>query len=141
MLVAVLLLLAACGTSTQSGLLKVYFCTTVSMPDCKANATRAEEQAVMRALRRNPEVTSVTFVSKSTAARRLGRQFRKLFKRLPANPLPDTLSVTVRSEAEAATLGPAACGAHYAGVQPCSSSGTGDSGGVQWMSNLGVPLR
>src|SRR2546423_6923563 len=46
---------------------KVNFCTTISMPECSQNATQAQVDAVGTALRRDPRVKSVVFISKEKA--------------------------------------------------------------------------
>ena len=135
------LVLSGCGGASTPGIVKVYFCTTASMPDCKANATRTQERAVTLLLRRNTHVSRVTFVSKSAAWKRFKKRSVIPAPRGLGNPLPDMLSVTVQSVDQAAALGAAMCKAQYAGVEHCPSWGLGDSGGVQWRSNLGHRLR
>jgi cell division protein FtsX len=132
--------LAACGSASKSGqptgVVTVYFCTTASMPDCKANATPAEESAVGLVLRHGTHVVKLVYISKSTAL----KQFKKSnpgfrFGQLPVNPLPDKWVVTVDSEEDAAKVGEAICAAHYPGVEPCGR-GHGGVGGVQWRNPL-----
>ena len=134
-LFALTLLLSACGGASEPGTVKVYFCTTVSMPDCKSDATPVQEQAVGRALRSVPNVTKVVFISKSAALEQLKKDNPDLVKglgpELPANPLPDEWVVTVASDRDSETVGKAICAAHYAGVERCKSP---DRGGVQWGS-------
>jgi cell division protein FtsX len=136
------LVLSACGGASKaaerSGTVKVYFCTTVSMPDCRSDATSAQEQAVGASLRRTPNVTKVAFVSKVEALKRIKK--KKLIpglslKQLPANPLPDEWVVTVNSARNEAKVGTAICAAHYAGVERCRNSG-GERMGVTWGSPL-----
>jgi cell division protein FtsX len=136
--VALAFLASACGggPSSHAGLVQVFFCTTVSMPECKADATRAQEQAVGRALRNSPDVVKATYVSKATGLRQAKKQNPDLpTVPLAVNPLPDKWVVTVMSDAQTAAVGQAICAAHYAGVERCpgaSSSELGDAGGVQW---------
>ena len=143
---ALTLLLSACGASKSAqhpGTVKVYFCTTVSMPDCKSDATVAQEQAVGRALRRIPNVTKVVFVSKAAGLRRFKKQDPLgPSVKLLANPLPDEWVVTVTSERDSETVGKAICAKRYPGVQPCATlDQRGEVGGVTWRSSLFGHLR
>jgi cell division protein FtsX len=126
--------LAACGgakKTTRPGRVRVFFCTTVSMPNCKTNATRAEELAAGRALRHSAHVVKAEYVSKAAALKELKRKSPDLVEQpLPANPLPDEWVVTVDSDANNATVGKAICAAGYPGVERCGLSG--GMGGVQW---------
>jgi len=140
-LLGLTLVAAACGaasTSVQSGTVNVFFCTTVSMPDCSTNATPAQERAVGRMLRRIPNVTKTVFVSKAEALRRIKKTSPAIrTKSLPANPLPDKWVVTVDSDRNDAKVGKAICAAAYSGVQPCAAAGElGEVGGVTWAGSI-----
>ena len=128
------LVLAGCGGATktaQHGHVRVFFCTTVSMPDCRADATRAEELAVGRALRNSPHVVKLVYVSKAEALQKFRKMNPTLPTRLlPANPLPAEWVVTVDSDDNTPTVGKAICAAHYAGVERCARPG--EIGGVGW---------
>jgi cell division transport system permease protein len=119
---------------------QVYFCTTASMPDCAANASPAQEQAVGRALKRSAHVASVQYVSKAEGLKQEKKANPDLFTvQLTSNPLPDKYVVTTTAGKYTPTLGKAICSAHYAGVEACPSSGSGhfgDAGGVQWGSTV-----
>jgi len=90
---ALMLSLAACGGSgikpltaaqRQACAVHVYF---------DVSATRAQENAVGAALRRNPGVASVVFTLKAQALAKMKQKFPALFKngvKLPPNPLPDS---------------------------------------------------
>jgi cell division protein FtsX len=139
----VTLLLSACGASKSAqhpGTVKVFFCTTASMPDCRRNATPSQEASVGRLLRRLPNVTKIEFISKAAALHRMHRLNPTLpVKSLPVNPLPDEWAVTVASAQDDATVGKAICAARYAGVQRCPPAdlgGYGQVGGVVWSSGL-----
>jgi cell division protein FtsX len=146
-LLALTLVVSACGGASKAdqhpGEVKVNFCTTVSMSDCKADATRTEERAVGSALRHNPHVVKVVFVSKAEALQR----FKKmnpgfLAPQLPANPLPDAWVVTVDSEHNDAKVGKAICAARHPGVPPCATAAElGEVGGVTWGSPLTDRIR
>ena len=116
----------------------VYFCTTVSMPDCSADATQAQEQAVKTELLRNPHVKQVIFVSKEEALAQVKRDFPDMFVGggiLPSNPEPDSWDVIPAEPKYTPELGKAICAAHFAGVEKCPRAGTrhfGDAGGVHW---------
>ena len=126
-------LLAGCGGAPRPvvhGVVQVFSCTTVSMRDCKADATKAEELAIGRRLRRTPHVVKVVYTSKAAGLARLKRSnplFKHLFP-LFVNPLPDKWVVTVDSEENTKTVGEAICAARYPGVEPCQR----ESGGVHW---------
>jgi cell division protein FtsX len=133
---ALTLLPSACGGASKSahhpGTVKVYFCTTVAMPDCTSNASAAQERAAGRALRRIPDVTKVVFVSKATALKMFKKRIRKV---LPANPLPDVWVATVSSDQYDERVGKRICSAHYPGVEPCPSANSsqyGHVGGATW---------
>ena len=134
--IAVLLAGCAGGRSVVHGVVQVFSCTTVSMPDCDANPTTAQEQAIGRGLRGTPHVVKVVYVSKAAALAHLERS-NPSFKHLPpllANPLPDKWVVTVDSKENAKTVGEAICAARYPGIEPCHAAGV--VGGVQWRSRL-----
>ena len=143
------LVLSACGGASKSaqppGTVKVYFCTTASMPDCKTDATRAQEQAVGRALRRSEHVEKIVFVSKAAALEEFKKKNPlsfKQFPKLPENPLPDEWVVTVDSDRNEAAVGKAICAARHPGVQPCATAGElGEVGGVAWGSPLADRIR
>jgi cell division protein FtsX len=132
--VCLIVTLAACGgakKTTRPGRVRVYFCTTVSMPDCKADATRAQELAVGTALLQSPHVLKAVFVSKTAGLKRAKKQNPPLpYNQLSGNPLPDEWVVTVDSDANNATVGKAICAAGYPGVERCRVPG--ELGGVQW---------
>jgi len=111
------------------------------MPDCKADATRAQEQAVGRALRRSPHVMRVFFVSKAVGLKRFKKKNPLLVKQLPAiaNSLPDEWVVTVDSDRNEAKVGQAICAAHYRGVEACHPAP--EMGGVQWGSPITDRIR
>ena len=140
------LALAGCGGSTRSdqpGRVKVVFCTTVSMPDCAANATVAQEEAVGRALRHSPHVVKAVYVSKAAGLKRFTKINPGLpTSQLPANPLPDEWVVTVDSDRNEAKVGKAICAAHYPGIERCAAgSSVGEIGGVIWGSPLADRIR
>ena len=122
---------------------QVYFCTTTSMTDCSKDATRAQELAVGRALRRNPLVKQVSFVSKAEGLAQFKKEnpkdFAGAYNILPGNPLPDKWVVTPLQAKYTPLIGKRVCLAHYSGVEPCppvNSSDLGNSGGVHWQSNV-----
>jgi cell division transport system permease protein len=119
---------------------KVYFCTTESMPDCSTNPTDQQEQVVGAALRADRDVKNVVFVSKEKALAQEKKDYPEFFKVPPlANPLPDAWVVTTTSADLTPVVGKMICKANYAGVEPCAtahSGGLGDAGGVQWGSTI-----
>jgi cell division transport system permease protein len=122
---------------------QVYMCTTVSMPDCSANVTPTQEMAIGRALRNNPNVQQVAFVSKKQGLAQYKRnnpgEFAGAYDLLPGNPLPDKWVVTPTQGKYTAVIGKQICRAHYPGVEPCPTSKSGElgnSGGVHWESNV-----
>jgi cell division transport system permease protein len=119
---------------------KVYFCTSVVLqPGCKTGATHAQELAVASRLRQNPNVKSVTFVSKAQAEQQMRKSNPELFKGniVPTNPLPDSWEVTPIEAKYTPIIGKQLCAAKLAGVEPCATSGgLGNSGGVQWGSTI-----
>ena len=60
----------------------------------KPQATRAQENAVVRLLQANPQVKGWRYVSKEDALKRMKKRYPELTKNLPYNPLPDSLEVT-----------------------------------------------
>ena len=60
----------------------------------KPQATRQQENAVVRLLQGNPKVKSWKFVSKEQALVQMQKRYPKLTRSLPYNPLPDSLAVT-----------------------------------------------
>jgi cell division transport system permease protein len=127
---------------------KVNFCTTVSMPECSANATPAQIRAVGAALRSDPDIKQVVFVSKEQGLKNFirdnPREFAGALGLLNGNPLPDQWVVTTSAASDTPIVGKRICAAHYAGVEPCatavSSSGgssqLGEVGGVTWASSI-----
>ena len=122
---------------------QVYFCTTTSMTDCSVNATRAQEATVGNALRHEPHVQRVTYVSKEAGLRQFKhdnpKEFSGAYNLLPGNPLPDKWIVTPTQGKYTPVIGKQICLAHYAGVEPCPPAGSsdiGNSGGVHWQSNV-----
>jgi cell division transport system permease protein len=118
---------------------KVYFCTSVvPQPGCKTDATRAQEQAVAARLRRNPDVKSVTFVSKQQAEDQEKKSNPDMFQGgiVPTNPFPDSWTVTPVQAKYTPIIGKQLCQASYAGVEPCPATGIGNTGGVQWGSTI-----
>jgi hypothetical protein len=146
-LVAPTLVLSACGGASKPaqhpGTVRVNFCTTLSMPDCKSDATAAQERAVGRILQRIPNVTKVVFVSKAEALKRVKKEMPAVpVTQLPANPLPDEWVVTVTSDQDRETVGKTICAARYPGVQPCATAGQlGEVGGVTWGSPITDEIR
>jgi len=80
----------------------------------KPQATRQQENAVVRTLSSNGEVKSWKFVSKEVALERMKKRYPELTQDLPYNPLPDSIEVTpTKAEAidtVAASLRPLAPG-------------------------------
>jgi cell division transport system permease protein len=60
----------------------------------KPQATRQQENAVVRTLSSNTQVKSWRFVSKEVALERMKKRYPELTQDLPYNPLPDSLEVT-----------------------------------------------
>jgi cell division transport system permease protein len=60
----------------------------------RPQATRQQENAVVRSLASNNEVKSWKFVSKETALAQMKKRYPELTDQLPYNPLPDSLEVT-----------------------------------------------
>lgn len=101
------------------------------MPECKRDATVAQEAAVGRMLRRIPDVTKVVFIPKKEALWRTHLLNPTIpVSQLPTNPLPDEWVVTLTSEEDNAKVGKAICASRYAGVQPCR--GLPGSSGATW---------
>jgi cell division transport system permease protein len=122
---------------------QVYMCTTASMADCSADATRAQELAVAHALRNDPHVQQVTFVSKAQGLAQYKKdnpgEFAGAYNLLPGNPLPDKWVVAPTQGKYTAAIGKQICRAHLAGVEPCATAktgGLGNAGGVHWQSNV-----
>jgi cell division transport system permease protein len=118
---------------------KVYFCTSVVLAQgCSTGATHAQEQALGAKLRANPLVKSVTFVPKSQAEAQMKKTNPDMFKGgiVPANPFPDSWTVTPIQAKDTPIIGKQLCRAQYAGVEPCPAKGIGNSGGVQWGSTI-----
>ena len=109
----------------------VYFCSPV-LPEggCTKGATPAQERAVAFKLRSDPHVKSVTFVSKTQAAKQMQKQYPSLYTGgVTANPLPDSWTVTPTQAKYTPIIGHEVCRANYAGVEPCPN-------GVHWGSNV-----
>jgi uncharacterized membrane protein len=104
------------------GAVDVLFCATASMPDCSANATKAQEQSLGPTLRQLPQVERVWFVSKRHALR--------IEKWSPGLAKADQWVVTTTSVADQSAVGKAICAAHYPGVESCRRGAT--HGGVRW---------
>ncbi len=118
---------------------KVYFCTSVvPQAGCQTGATHAQEQAVAARLRSNPDVKSVTFVSKQQAEEQEKKQNPDMFKDgiLPTNPFPDSWTVVPVQASYTPIIGKQLCGAKLPGVVPCPATGIGNSGGVTWGSTV-----
>jgi cell division protein FtsX len=97
----------------------LYFCNTVSMPSCSANATGREEHLVGSHLRREQCVKRVVFTSKAQALAEMKKKQPKFFKaiELPSNPLPDSFKVLLDKPSCAPAVATAARAAHWPGVQ------------------------
>jgi cell division transport system permease protein len=57
-------------------------------------ATRQQENAVVRKLAANPQVKKWQFVTKEVALERMKKRYPELTRNLPYNPLPDSLEIT-----------------------------------------------
>jgi cell division transport system permease protein len=57
------------------------------------NATTKEINAVGNLVGKNPDVKSITFISKEKALRRMEKSYPQLTVDLPANPLPDSFEI------------------------------------------------
>src|SRR3954471_14920141 len=121
---------------------KVNFCTTVSMPECSKDATPAQVHAVGAALRRDPDVNQVRYVSKEKGLKQWihdnpDSPLSSALGFLNSNPLPDEWVVTTSAAADTPLVGKRICRAHYAGVEPCATaSQRGEIGGVTWASSI-----
>jgi len=123
---------------------QVYFCTKTSMADCSNDATKAQELAVGRALRHDPHVKQVTFVSKEQAwaqekKNNSGGFPPGTYGLVVGNPLPDKWIVTPTQAKYTPVIGKLICHAHYSSVEPCATAktgGLGNAGGVHWQSNI-----
>jgi cell division transport system permease protein len=120
---------------------QVYLCTEAYMPDCSADATKAQVAAVGKSLRHAPHVEHVEFVSKEEGLAQYKKDHRGEFPYhlLPGNPLPDKWIVTPTEGKFTPVVGKLICHSHYAGVEPCATArtgGLGDAGGVTWQSNV-----
>ena len=60
----------------------------------KPQATRQQENAVVKMLAANSQVQSWKFISKEVALERMKKRYPELTRDLPYNPLPDSLEVT-----------------------------------------------
>ncbi len=120
---------------------KVNFCTTISMPECSKDATQAQEHAVGAALRRDPHVKHVVFVSKAEGLREFKKEnptaFAGAYNLLLGNPIPDEWVVTTKAADDTPLVGKRICRAHYPGVEPCATaSQLGEVDGVTWASSI-----
>jgi cell division transport system permease protein len=120
---------------------KVNFCTTVSMPECSKDETKAQREAVGAALKSNPLVQTVVYKTKAQNLAEFKKnnpgEFAGAYSLLPSNPLPDTWEVTTVDAKDTPLLGKQICRSHYAGVQPCASGKQlGEAGGVTWASSI-----
>jgi cell division transport system permease protein len=120
---------------------QVYLCTTNSMPDCSADATKAQETALGSSLRHDRHVKNVEFVPKEQGLAEYKKDHPGQFpySLLPGNPLPDKYIVTPTQGKFTPVVGKLICHSHYAGVEPCATvktGGLGDAGGVTWQSNV-----
>ncbi len=122
---------------------KVNFCTLESMrTECSKDATSSEEQAVGAALRRDPNVERVVFVSKEEGLKQWLKENKdspisRSLGFLTANPLPDEWVVTTSAASDTPIVGKRICRAHYPGVEPCATAGQlGEIGGVTWASSI-----
>ena len=81
--------------------MKVYFA-----PD----STKHQMNVVANNLSANPDVKTVTFISKEAALKQMAKRFPALVQNLPSNPLPDSLEVVPKhgeqTEAIAKSLAP-----------------------------------
>jgi cell division transport system permease protein len=62
--------------------------------DTKPQATRAQENAVVRILAANPKVKHWHYVPKEKALEQMKKRYKDLTRNLPYNPLPDSIEVT-----------------------------------------------
>jgi cell division transport system permease protein len=119
---------------------KVYFCTSVvPQKGCTTGATQAQEAAVGARLNANRDVKSHTFVSKEQAEQIEKKTNPDMFKNgiVPTNPFPDSYTVVPKQAKFTPIIGKELCQANLAGVAPCSTKGgLGNSGGVQWGSQI-----
>jgi len=120
---------------------KVAFCTTVSMLDCKHDATKAQRAAVGAALHSDSRVQNVVFVSKKEGLAQFKKDNPTLFAQdysmLLANPLPDEWVVTTKRASDTPLVGKTVCRAHYPGVEPCETGKQqGEGGGVTWAGSI-----
>jgi cell division transport system permease protein len=73
---------------------KVYFCTPAdTRHGCTKDATQAQMDAVARTATSSPLVKRVTFISKEEALKQESKKYPEEYANLPANPLPDALTV------------------------------------------------
>src|SRR5262245_2906712 len=120
---------------------QVYMCTSTSMPDCSADATKAQVAAVGNSLRHAPHVKHVDYVSKEEGLAEYKKSHPHEFPYhlLPGNPLPNKWVVTPTQGKFTPVIGKLICRSQYAGVEPCATAktgGLGDASGVTWQSNV-----
>ena len=77
-------------------LVKVYFAADTSDKD---------EYSVGQALKRDPRVEHVTYVSKEQAFKTESKKLPELYKDVPSNPLPDSWQVKLKNAEDAPILG------------------------------------
>jgi cell division transport system permease protein len=98
----------------------VYYCTSADQRHgCTKDATQAQMDAVARDATASPLVKRVTFVSKERALAQERKKYPEEYANLPANPLPDALTVVPKSGDDidkVAALFPADAGAGIANV-------------------------
>lgn len=132
---SIVFLAAACGSGghaidlprmTAVGLLKhpvlgsvrIYFCNTLSMPDCRHDAQPGDERAVRAFLAKQSCVGQVVFISKAEALRWMKATNPALpAPPLPANPLPDADVVIPRNTSCTDAITKAVQNAGLAGVE------------------------
>ena len=94
---------------------KVYFVSS---------ATQQQEAAVGQAIRRDPRVKNIVFVSKAAAAKKMAKEFPQLYSTpLPSNPLPDAWVVTPTKGEYTPALGAKIRAARYPGVEQPPAAG------------------
>jgi cell division transport system permease protein len=74
------------------------------------DSTKGQMNFVVNKLSANPDVKTVTFISKEAALKQMAKRFPALVQNLPSNPLPDSLEVVPKhgeqTEAIATSLSP-----------------------------------
>jgi cell division transport system permease protein len=80
--------------------LSVYLCTAVSSsPQCTKNgaATPSELALIQQTLQRMPQVTSVTYVSQTTAYQQFKSEFPSMVNSVTPNEIPDSFEVKLKN--------------------------------------------